>query len=183
MITIHSVLGAFSFAECDAIVAISRASEAKDAKLVGQNKDHDIRRADLVWLDEVEGAGWVMDRIIEVVREANRGVYDFALTEFAESPQVARYGGERKGHFDWHSDIGEGVIARQRKLTMVAQLSDPGDYEGGALEVWPPTAVITAPRDRGTLTFFPSYLLHRVTPVVAGERFSLTQWAHGPAFR
>jgi PKHD-type hydroxylase len=183
MITVHSVPGAFSLAECDAIVAVSRAAEARDAKLVGQNKDHDIRRADLVWLDDVEGTGWVMDRIIEVVREANREVFDFAISEFAESPQVARYGGERKGHFDWHSDIGDGVIARQRKLTMVAQLSDPGDYEGGALEVWPSNAVVIAPRDRGTLTFFPSFLLHRVTPVLAGERFSLTQWAHGPAFR
>jgi PKHD-type hydroxylase len=96
---------------------------------------------------------------------------------------VARYGAERKGHFDWHSDIGEGVIARQRKLTMVAQLSEPRDYEGGALEVWPSNAILAAPRDRGTLTFFPSYLLHRVTPVTAGERFSLTQWAHGPSFR
>jgi PKHD-type hydroxylase len=183
MIAVHSVPSAFSLAECDAIVAVSRAAEARDAKLVGQNKDHDIRRADLVWLDDVEGTGWVMDRIIEVVREANREVFDFAISEFAESPQVARYGGERKGHFDWHSDIGDGVIARQRKLTMVAQLSDPGDYEGGALEVWPSNAVVIAPRDRGTLTFFPSFLLHRVTPVLAGERFSLTQWAHGPAFR
>ena len=150
---------------------------------MGLNRDHNIRCADLVWLDEVEGTDWVMDRIIEVVRQVNREVFDFAIEEFAESPQVARYGAEREGHFDWHSDIGDGLIARQRKLTMVAQLSDPGDYEGGALEVWPSNAVIIAPRDRGTLTFFPSYLLHRVTPVVAGERFSLTQWAHGPAFR
>ncbi|MBC7479423.1 MAG: 2OG-Fe(II) oxygenase, partial [Pseudorhodobacter sp.] len=30
---------------------------------------------------------------------------------------------------------------------------------------------------------FPSFVLHRVTPVTAGERWSLTLWSHGPAFR
>ena len=44
---------------------------------------------------------------------------------------LARYGAERAGHFDWHSDIGDGPLARQRKLTMVVQLSEPGAYRGG----------------------------------------------------
>jgi PKHD-type hydroxylase len=43
--------------------------------------------------------------------------------------------------------------------------------------------VLTANKSRGTVTMFPSYLLHRVTPVTSGERYSLTIWAHGPAFR
>jgi PKHD-type hydroxylase len=183
MITVHTVQAAFSPAECDLIVGIARDAPQRDARLVGLNRDHNIRRADLVWLDEVEGTDWVMDRIIDVVRQVNREVFDFAIEEFAESPQVARYGAEREGHFDWHSDIGDGQLARKRKLTMVAQLSDPEDYQGGLLEVWPSNAVLTAPQARGTLTFFPSYLLHRVTPVTSGERFSLTQWAHGPVFR
>ena len=44
-------------------------------------------------------------------------------------------------------------------------------------------AAIEAERARGSATLFPSYLLHRVTPVEAGERHSMTIWAHGPAFR
>ena len=123
MLSLHSIPGAFSDADCDRVLEIVRAEKARDARLVGQNKDHNIRRADLVWIDEVEGAEWVMDRIISTVAEANREVYDFALSDFAESAQVARYGAEREGHFDWHSDIGEGPIAGRRKLTMVVQLS------------------------------------------------------------
>jgi PKHD-type hydroxylase len=65
----------------------------------------------------------------------------------------------------------------------VVQLSDPAGYEGGQLQVWPSNAVITAPGEKGTATLFPSYLLHRVTPVTAGERHSLTIWAHGPSYR
>ncbi len=183
VITVHTIPDAFTPAECDVIVGIARDAESQDARLVGLAKDHDIRRADLVWLDDVEGTDWVMNRIIDAVRVANREVFDFEIREFAESPQVARYGAERKGHFDWHSDIGEGLLARQRKLTMVIQMSEPSDYTGGLLELMPSNSVIAADQRRGAVTFFPSYMLHRVTPVTSGERFSLTTWAHGPAFR
>ena len=183
MITVHTIPNAFSIEQCDHILELARNAPSKDAKLVGNEKNHDLRRADLVWLDEVEGAEWVMDRIIDVLRPVNRDVYGFDLTDFSESAQVARYGAEREGHFSWHSDVGEGRLASRRKLTMVAQLSEPDTYEDGSLEVWPSSAVITAPRDRGSVTLFPSYLLHRVTPVTAGERYSLTIWAHGPQFR
>ena len=183
MLTVHTVPDAFSPAECDRIVALARSHKASDARLVGQTRDHNLRRADLVWIDDTDQADWIMDRIIAAVSSANREAFDFALTDFGESAQVARYGAEREGHFDWHSDIGDGPLARRRKLTMVVQLSEPGAYAGGALEVMPSAHTITAARDRGAATVFPSYLLHRVTPVTEGERHSLTIWAHGPAFR
>ena len=183
MLAVHSLPAAFSPADCAEIVRIAREAPASDARLVGLASDHNLRRADLVWLDDVPGTEWVMDRIIALVRDANRMVYDFDLREFSESPQVARYGAEREGHFGWHSDVGDGRLAARRKLTMVVQLSEPGDYAGGVLEVMPSANVIEADRARGTATLFPSYLLHRVTPVTGGERYSLTIWAHGPAFR
>lgn len=183
MLTVHSIPNAFSIEQCDHIRQVVAAQPANDARLVGLTSDHSIRRADLVWLDEVPGMDWVMDRIIDVVRQANRAVYDFDLREFGESPQVARYGAEREGHFDWHSDIGEGALASKRKLTMVVQLTPSQEYEGGELEVMPSHHVVTAERAQGCATLFPAMLLHRVVPVTAGERHSLTIWAHGPAFR
>ena len=75
------------------------------------------------------------------------------------------------------------VVEVKRKLTVVVQLSDPADYAGGALELWPDSATHTAPALRGTATIFPSFMLHRVTPVTEGTRWSLTLWAHGPSFR
>ena len=47
----------------------------------------------------------------------------------------------------------------------------------------PDAAEHEAPRTRGSATLFPSFVLHRVTPVTGGTRWSLTLWAHGPAFR
>ncbi len=183
MLTVHAIPSAFSVEECNLIRAIVEQQPASDARLVGLNQDHDIRRADLVWLDEVPGMDWVMDRIIDLVRTANREVFDFDLREFAESPQVARYGAERQGHFGWHSDIGEGQLAAKRKLTMVVQLTPPEEYEGGVLEVMPSHHIVTGNPEQGCAILFPSVLLHRVTPVTQGVRHSLAIWAHGPAFR
>ena len=183
MIAVHTVSGAFSAAECGLIVQTARDNPASDARLVGDNRNHNMRRAELVWLDDVPGTEWIMDRFIDVVRDANRETFGFDLTEFAESAQVARYGEERMGHFDWHADIGEGRLAAKRKLTIVVQLSQPQHYEGGLLEVMPSAAIHTADQGIGTATLFPSFLLHRVTPVTKGERHSMTLWSHGPAFR
>lgn len=183
MIAIHSQPDALSTQECAAILAHVANAPAQDAGLVGFQRDHNMRRADLVWLDDIPGTGWVMDRVIDLVRAANSLVFDFDLREFAESAQVARYDATREGHFDWHTDIGDGPVAGKRKLTIVIQLSAPGDYEGGALEIMRGSAVVQADRDQGAATLFPGFLLHRVTPVTGGTRQSLTVWAHGPAFR
>lgn len=182
MLSVHTIPEGFSAGECALLRAMAAAMPAADAGLVRQNRDHNLRRADLVWVDDIPGAEWVMDRIIDLVRSANRA-FGFDITAFHESPQIAHYAAVRDGHFDWHADIGDGPFARQRKLTMVAQLSEPDDYDGGQLELMPSAQVIAAARPCGAVTIFPSYVLHRVTPVTRGDRLSLTVWAHGPAFR
>jgi PKHD-type hydroxylase len=44
-------------------------------------------------------------------------------------------------------------------------------------------APMVAPREKGTVIMFPSYLLHRVTPVTKGVRKSLVLWVGGTTFR
>lgn len=183
MLALHVIPQAFSLTECATLSQVARTAPAQDAGLVRQARDHNLRRAELVWLDEVPDNDWVMDRLIDLVRQANRESFDFDLQDFSESPQLARYGSDRQGHFDWHSDIGDGRLAAKRKLTLVTQLSEPGAYQGGQLEVWYDSHVRTAPLEPGTAVLFPSFALHRVRPVTEGERISLTVWAHGPAFR
>lgn len=183
MTPFHLTPQALSGTECAALIALCESTPMKDAGLVRQTTAHQIRRSELSWLDDLPQASWVMDRMIGLVAEANRIAFNFDLTEFAESPQVARYGAERAAHFDWHSDIGSGQLSAKRKLTVVVQLSDPGDYENGTLELRPDSSVRQAPRACGTAIIFPSFVLHRVTPVTAGTRWSLTLWSHGPAFR
>ena len=183
MTPFHLIPQALSAAECESLIALCQAAPMKDAGLVRQTMAHQIRRAELSWLDDLPEASWVIDRMMRLVAQANREAFGFDLTEFAESPQVARYGAEREAHFDWHSDIGAGALAAKRKLTIVVQLSEPQDYENGTLELQADSSIRQAPRDRGTAILFPSFVLHRVTPVTKGTRWSLTLWSHGPAFR
>jgi PKHD-type hydroxylase len=180
MATLHGVLDP---AACDRLTALAAAAPARDGGLVGGVTDHALRRADLVWLDDLPDAAFAMDILVRAVAQANRDHFGFDITDFAESAQIARYTADRAGHFGWHSDIGKGTLAARRKLTVVVQLSDPADYDGGALDLWPDAHTRTAPATRGSATVFPSFVLHRVTPVTRGTRHSLTLWAHGPSFR
>lgn len=183
MQTFHAAAAAFTPAECARIVALAAEAGRTDAGLVGGIANHNLRRADIAWLDEAEGAGWVMDRLIRLVADANRSAFGFDLTDFAESPQVACYDAARQGHFGWHADIGDGPVARRRKLTLVIQLSPAQDYTGGTLQIMADANTRDAPAEQGSAALFPSFVLHRVTPVTGGTRHSLTVWAHGPAFR
>lgn len=183
MLKPHVLPDALSPADCDRLIAAVTAQPMKAAGLVRGGSDPALRRAEIAWVDDLPGCDWLMPQVMRLVAEANRTSFGFDLTEFGESAQVARYGAERAGHFGWHSDIGAGTWAARRKLTVVIQLSEPEDYDGGALEIWPDAAVMTAPRARGLAAIFPSFQLHRVTPVTQGTRWSLTLWSHGPGFR
>jgi len=105
MTALYSKPEAFSAGECDHIIAAITAAPSKEAMLVGQTKDYSIRTAKLVWVDDVDGLGWVMNRLIEIVRKSNVDQFDFDLREFAESPQVASYRASDSGHFAWHSGV------------------------------------------------------------------------------
>lgn len=175
--------GVFSADECARIVALAEDETFADAALVRGDLLADIRRARIHWLDETGSAAWVFGRILEAVADVNRNHFGFDLTEFGERMQVAWYDGEAGGHFDWHSDIGDGTLAARRKLTIVVQLCDPRDYSGGLLLTNSDGHVREAGTARGSATAFPSFVLHKVAPVTAGGRYSLTTWVHGPDFR
>jgi hypothetical protein len=99
-----------------------------------------------------------------------------------ERLQYAEYHEEENGFYDQHVDIAP-LSPLQRKLSFSLQLSDEDSYEGGDLEVFAGGDPIKMPRKKGTLTVFPSFVVHRVAPVTKGVRKSLVWWATGPAFK
>jgi PKHD-type hydroxylase len=70
-----------------------------------------------------------------------------------------------------------------RKISITIQLSNPDDYDGGDLEFWLGKTPEKAPREQAFAVLFPSYLMHRVTPVTRGMRKSLVVWVGGDTFR
>ena len=103
------------------------------------------------------------------------------MQDFDENIQFTEYDSAYDGYYDWHIDTGGKELSSNRKLSMSVQLSDPSEYEGGELQVVKETNVLK--KNRGSAFIFPSYLLHRVTPVTKGTRYSLVCWISGHPFR
>ena len=173
----------FTLAECNAIVHLAKTQGFRNAGHVSSRQNESIRSAQIAWLDDEGDAAWVFERLTGTVMVANRQHFQFNLTEFGERIQVALYQADETGHFDWHLDIGTGAIASKRKLTIVAQLSDPSSYSDGRLELNASGQVSTFDTAQGGAILFPSFVPHRVTGVSRGLRFLLTTWVHGPPFR
>jgi PKHD-type hydroxylase len=70
-----------------------------------------------------------------------------------------------------------------RKLSFVIQLSDPKDYKGGELQIHLSDTPEVMKKEQGTLIAFPSYILHEVTPITKGKRYSLVGWITGKPFK
>lgn len=143
----------------------------------------DYRSAQLSWAHPRD-APWVFDRLIQAVERLNERWFGFDLAGFHDPLQLTRYDAKDGGHYDWHTDRGTFVNANPpRKLTIVVQLSDGNAYTGGDLELLFGREPVRVARAVGGLHVFPSFVLHRVTPVTCGSRLSLVGWVIGPKFR
>lgn len=141
-----------------------------------------LRKSQTGWLALNAETTPLYDRLAFIVRMMNGQFFDFDLYGFVEDFQytVYREGGD---HYDWHMDKGN-ISSAPRKLSMILQLSDPSEYEGGDLQFWiGGDAPVTAEKKKGLIYAFPSYILHRVTPVTSGTRKSLVVWTAGNKFK
>ena len=66
--------------------------------------------------------------------------------------------------------------------SIVVQLTDPSEYEGGDLEILTTENPFWAAKEKGSCILFPSFCLHKVHPVTKGLRNSLVLWVSGPPF-
>jgi PKHD-type hydroxylase len=155
--------------------------EARVAQGGGPVLDPGFRGARLGWLHPGPNTRALFERLGALAERANAD-FGFDLLGFAEPVQYTVYEAPTVG-YDWHYDLVDEPNGLQRKLSLTIQLSDPKEYAGGDLELRDGARVVTAPRERGTLVAFPSWALHRVTPVTRGVRRSLVAWIGGPRFR
>ena len=174
---------AFSTAEIDAIEKYGDGLTQQKADLSGRRAGYDnIRITNVAWIERNSETSWLTARLEEIVLRLNSQFFGYELYGLAESFQYTIYHGGEGGHFDWHKDHGN-AQEEPRKISLSLQLSDSSSYEGCALELHSSGSVQAAPKKRGTLIAFPSYVLHRVTPIRSGMRKSLVVWAAGPEFR
>ena len=182
----------FSERQCDRILDHAAGLVTDDGHvgdgLAEVHHDAEIRRSRVAWIPADDASGWIHDKLAAIAGRANRS-YGFDLIGFTEELQFTEYRGAGSS-YTWHQDGLDGDLA-VRKLSMVVQLSDPDDYDGGELEFFgldgdePDIASDrrTLMRRRGTVVVFPAFEHHRVTPLLSGIRRSLVCWIGGPPFR
>jgi PKHD-type hydroxylase len=140
----------------------------------------DYRKSDISWIGENPESKWLHEKIAEHAIIANKEMCNFDIWGYHDGLQYTVYNGDG-GHYDWHADLGPGLS--NRKLSVVLQLSEGTDYDGGELQINPGGSILSVPKQLGLLCFFPSFLLHRVTPVTSGKRISLVTWLCGANLR
>lgn len=137
--------------------------------------DHQIRKTGVIAVPDYH---WICDAVYSFATAVNcMSGWNLDIT----GRDVIQYGEYRKdGHYDWHMDMDPflPIDGKHRKVTAVLMLSNRDSYQGGDFELR--TGCISM--QQGDMLIFPSFMEHRVTPVVSGVRRSIVCWATGPQF-
>lgn len=156
----------------------------------GEREDTSIRSTELTFFPQEPAYGWLYDYILQFINAANTKYWNFKLS----AVEPVQYGVYNSGqYYHWHVDQhpypykdgpNKGLT---RKLSYTMQLTDGDDYEGGDFELKDPgeenkLVKIDGIRARGSVIIFPSFIMHRVTPVTKGVRRSMVGWIIGPPF-
>jgi predicted 2-oxoglutarate/Fe(II)-dependent dioxygenase YbiX len=170
--------------------------------LYGGSVDLKKRNSQNAW---IPAGHWVSGFLWNYVQLSNRSnfLYDIDCIDM-NSLQYTKY---QEGQFyGWHNDAGltncykpktndtsgkewiddkiNTEFEMVRKLSIVMQLSDPEDYEGGNLQLLDENGKsYFAPRQRGTVIIFDSRTQHRVLKVTKGIRRSIVGWVVGPRWK
>ena len=163
---------------CNFLINKFDSDNAKSATIM-QGEDNSVRDAQLNWESPMSPIGCILQCYIY---QANQQAgWDYKISHI-EKIQMCKY--DKDGFYDWHIDTcPPDQYNMQRKISIVAMLSNPDDFHGGDLEIKNLTDYgyeqNTIKLKQGSIICFPSYLEHRVTPVLYGQRYTAVGWMSG----
>jgi PKHD-type hydroxylase len=173
----------FTEEEIDKIVSIGDSLTIKSASVGPDSKvEEAVRSSKIGWINLTPETNFIYDRIDFIARQLNGEFFNLDIWGFVEDFQYTIYDG-KDDHYTWHLDRGGNATNAPRKLSLVIQLSDPSEYEGGDLEIFDAPVPTQVTKQKGLVVAFPSFILHRVTPVTKGIRKTLVVWLAGPQFK
>jgi len=174
--------------QCDELIRIGQSEpkiKATIGTLVNTTKlDESYRKSIISWIPFAKALP-----IYQVIRQwmevTNNNYFGFDTVQLSEQGQYAEY--SKGGFYNWHMDssIEMKLMPTVRKISMTLLLNDSKDFEGGDLEMWCGDTFSADPESnkfklkQGCAVFFASFLLHRVTPLIKGNRKSLVAWFGG----
>jgi PKHD-type hydroxylase len=163
---------------CDSLVALGQSFPLDKTTVVGQDRLKEHRVGNVHVLPSAPRTRALYQLLWDTALDATKQHYGLILSGITRMPHYVEYHAGR-GHFHWHNDYSHESVESPRKLTVIIQLSDGNQYEGGDLEVFG-AVTSTPPRERGRVICLPSFVPHRVTPVTSGVRRIIVAWIAGP---
>jgi PKHD-type hydroxylase len=162
---------------------------SEEGTTIGEGDD-ELRSSMIKWIPQNNEWSWLYQKMMDLAVEAN-SIWDFDLKSAFEQIQYTEYYASEKGHYNWHQDIGSGVLASRRKISITIQMSESDEYEGGELLISLGGGLkdgsfknnLVCPRGGGVGVLFPSYMMHKVSPITKGTRKSLVLWVGGEHYR
>jgi PKHD-type hydroxylase len=178
--------GVFDDDMLDSIIETGDALETGPAQVGGTlteagGPNEKIRKTEIGWIPTTAENAWLFRKLTDIVVQANTQWFGFDLNHI-ENLQYSVYheGDFYDRHVDHHF---QGPGQYPRKLSFSLQLTDPSEYEGGDTLLITSQDPFPIPKERGVITFFPSYTLHEVKPITKGTRKALVGWIHGPRWK
>jgi len=127
----------------------------------------------------------IASRFFNKVYTINQEIFGYKLyKELPKLTNINYYNSKNLSDYPYHIDTAELGTYHDIKLTGIINLS-PKPYKGGEfkLQIGREPLVVNELNFTGNAIVFPSFFLHKVEPVIEGERISLSCWFYGPNFR
>ena len=176
----------FTPRQCQMIIDAG-SSEPRNNASVGNDKgkkggviDTKTRTSHISWIPFKKMNDMYKD-IEKIMKQTNGNHFGFDGMQITELAQYTEY--PEGGFYDWHvdNDVNMQHEPPVRKISMTCLLSPENEFEGGDLELQAEGKV--AKIKQGHAIFFASFIRHRVTPVIRGNRKSLVMWFGGTPFK
>lgn len=113
--------------------------------------------------------------MLRLAREANDH-YEFKIDYSDFTIQLTQYFEDDKGEYNWHEDNSVLETGYYRKLSLAAPIKMC--KKGGEFEIH--TGCPDFIQEPGNVIAFPSFMSHKVNPVIKGHRISIVAWFYGP---
>jgi len=176
--------------QCNELITIGRTEPKINATIGTTDKttklDERYRKSVISWIPFAKAMP-----IYQVIRQwmeiTNNNYFGFDTVQLSEQAQYAEY--YKDGFYNWHMDsnVEMNNMPTVRKISMTLLLNDPKNFEGGDLELFCGETLDSEKNKfklkQGYAVFFASFLLHRVAPVIKGNRKSLVMWFGGSPLR
>ena len=174
--------------QCQKLIQLGQAQPKLEGETLAHKVNHTYRKNTISWIP-FDKAQEIYGIIYNWMERTNINFFGFENMRATEPGQYAEYS---KGDFyDWHMDLPLDMrqMPQVRKISMSLLLNDPKEFKGGELEIFTGTLDTDDSDDsiqklkQGQLIFFASFVLHRIRPILEGNRKALIMWFGGTPFK